>query len=160
METYQISNTLALSTAPPAVQINPSQYADDPEPIAKGPGGCPADDLVQSLAIHCHRSDDPTKANMFCCMGTLTGCTTAWKGKGGVKMPVMSHAAMCEHVLSSLREKLDGGLAMQASSAKILASNGSGSTTKKSIPWLVPWFEAALAQDELLIPLNPPSSHW
>ena len=28
------------------VQINPSQYTDDPEPIAKGPGGRPADDLV------------------------------------------------------------------------------------------------------------------
>ena len=89
------------------VQINPSQYIDDPEPIAKGPGGHPADDLVRSLAICCHRSDDLKKNNMFRCVGTSTGCTTVWKGKNRVKMRITSHAATCKHIPRNLREKLD-----------------------------------------------------
>jgi hypothetical protein len=46
-------------------------------------------------------------------------------------MRITSHAATCEHIPRNLREKLDDGLAMQAPSAKILASDTSGSTMKK-----------------------------
>ena len=112
------------------VQINPFQYIDNPEPIAKGPSGCPADDLVQSLAICCHRCDDLKKNNMFHCVGTSTGCTTVWKGKKCVKMQITSHAVTCEHIPHNLWKRIDSGLALQALSAKILASDTSGSMKK------------------------------
>ncbi|KAG6371131.1 hypothetical protein JVT61DRAFT_9894 [Boletus reticuloceps] len=66
---------------PADIQINPSNYIDDPEPIAKGPGGRPRDDRLLHLAIWCHQQDDSNKTNVFRCVGTSTGCTTAWKFK-------------------------------------------------------------------------------
>ncbi|KAI9567453.1 hypothetical protein HD554DRAFT_960495 [Boletus coccyginus] len=89
------------------LEVNPSDYIDDPEPIAKGFGGRPGDDRLPRLAIRCHRRDDTSKTNVFRCVGTSAGCTTAWKTKNRVKRWIMSHAATCEHVPHELTEDLD-----------------------------------------------------
>ncbi|KIO12119.1 hypothetical protein M404DRAFT_125129 [Pisolithus tinctorius Marx 270] len=102
--------------------IRTSSYIDDPEPVARGPGGRPPDPMLLQLAVRCHKHDDASKANIFRCVGTSTGCTTAWKCKNRIKMRILSHAATCEHISRELREKLDGGLAASAPSAKLLAS--------------------------------------
>ncbi|KAF8450400.1 hypothetical protein L210DRAFT_3756004 [Boletus edulis BED1] len=103
------------------LQINPSDYIDDPEPVVKGPGGRPGDNRLHQLAIRCHRRDDPSKANVFRCSRTSDGCTTAWKSQNRVKRRIMGHAATCPHLPHKLCEQLDGGLAMQAPSAKLSA---------------------------------------
>lgn len=112
----------ASSDSEPLV-INAGDYEDLPEPIAQGPGGRPLDKKLLSLAIRCYKRDDPSKANMFRCAGTDTGCTTAWKSKNRVKRRILVHAATCEHLPRKLREKLDGGLAMVAPSMKSAALN-------------------------------------
>ncbi|KAG2071439.1 hypothetical protein BDR04DRAFT_1117642 [Suillus decipiens] len=70
---------------PILLNIDASNYEDLPESLAQGPGGHPIDQKLLSLAIWCYKKDDPSKANMFCCMETNTGCTTAWKSKNWVK---------------------------------------------------------------------------
>jgi hypothetical protein len=75
------------------------------------------DPRLVRLAIRCHRRDDPKKVTVFRCVGTVKGCTTAWKYKACVKRRILGHAATCEHIPHPLKEELDGDLAADAPSA-------------------------------------------
>ncbi|KAG1764574.1 hypothetical protein EV702DRAFT_1204953 [Suillus placidus] len=137
-------NTTAAATAAPltelgynnakgdseALNIDAGDYEDFPDPVAQGPGGHPIDTKLLSLAIRCYKKDDPSKAHMFHCAGTNTGCTTAWKSKNWVKRRILVHAATCEHLPCKLKEKLDGGLAMDAPSAKSAVLNCATANSK------------------------------
>ncbi|KAG2148761.1 hypothetical protein DEU56DRAFT_753012, partial [Suillus clintonianus] len=113
-------NATAASTAnSEALDIDAGDYEDLPEPVAQGPGGRPIDPKLLALTIRCYKKDDPSKAHMFRCAGTNTGCTTAWKSKSWVKRRILVHAATCEHLPRKLKEKLDGGLAIDAPSTKL-----------------------------------------
>lgn len=69
---------------------------------------------------------------MFRCAGTNTGCTTVWKSKNRVKRRILVHAATCEHLPRKLKERLDGGLAMDAPSAKSAVLNSATATSPKA----------------------------
>ncbi|KAG0693578.1 hypothetical protein DFH29DRAFT_1084188 [Suillus ampliporus] len=114
------------------LDIDAGDYEDLPEPVAQGPGGRPIDTKLISLAIRCYKKDDLSKTHMFRCAGTNTGCTTVWKSKNRVKRRILVHAATCEHLPRKLKEKLDGGLAMDAPSAKSAVLNGVTATSPKA----------------------------
>ncbi|KAI9567107.1 hypothetical protein HD554DRAFT_1025776 [Boletus coccyginus] len=56
--------TAIVSRASEQVETANLDYIDDPEPIAKGPGGRPGDDRLPRLAIRYHRRDDTSKTNV------------------------------------------------------------------------------------------------
>ena len=104
------------------VTINANDYHDLPEPKSRGPGGRPADSRLIKLAVRCYKKGDPMKATVFRCIGTNSGCQTAWKAVKRSKQRILNHSATCEHIPRDLREGLDGGLAKAAPSAKLRAA--------------------------------------
>ncbi|KAI6143942.1 hypothetical protein BKA82DRAFT_4017174 [Pisolithus tinctorius] len=74
---------------------------------------------VDALLIQCYSS---LQYGVISMMMQARPTFFAWKCKNRIKMRILSHAATCEHISRELREKLDGGLAASAPSAKLLAS--------------------------------------
>ncbi|KAL4072409.1 hypothetical protein V8B97DRAFT_1917193 [Scleroderma yunnanense] len=116
------------------VTINVKDYINIPEPKPHSPGGHPANPRVVQLAIWCYKWDDPKKATVYCCVGTNSGCQSAWETAKWSRQHVLNHTASCEHIPHELREQLDGGLAKTAPSAKLLPSSGASVAPVSTIP--------------------------
>lgn len=107
-----------------AVQVEDSDehavmklYNDIPVPRPKGPGGRPADPLLDKVSVYTQRIAKPDKP-VWRCHGAIKGCRRTFPNPRSSAC-VLKHAEFCNHLSSALRQEVTLRLAGKDVGAKI-----------------------------------------